>query len=278
MTKPNSSADQKSRTAAAFNQIAEDYDNMNYLRDGAAWLVEQAALPAGARVLDVATGTGWAAIAAARTVGPAGAVVGVDLARDMLDQAQRKIDKLGITNIELREADAERLDFADNTFDAVLCACGLFFVPDMPAALREWRRTVKPGGQVAFTSFGANLKQPLVDLFNRRLSSYGIDVPPFPAMRLADPDTCRSLLLEAGLVQIEVRSEQRGYYLASANLDQYWQTEIWSSVNRSRLLSLAPPRLEQFKAEHISALEALATPNGIWIDIPFNFARGWKQR
>ena len=257
-----------------FNQVAADYDNQRFLRDGAAWFVEQVALPEGARVLDVATGTGWAAIAAAKIVGSTGSVVGVDLARDMLDQAQRKIDALGISNIELTEADAERLDFADNTFDAVICACGLFFVPDMPAAVREWHRIVKPGGQVAFSCFGANHKQPLRDIFDRRKTSYGITASPSAATRLADPAVCRSLLRDAGLVQIEVRGEQRGYYLPSAEL--YWQTEIWSSAGRGGLMGLAPARLEQFKAEHIAALEALATPQGIWIDIPFNFARGWK--
>jgi ubiquinone/menaquinone biosynthesis C-methylase UbiE len=275
MTMPTSSADQKSRTASAFNLIAEEYDNQEFLRDGAVWLVEQAALPPGARVLDVATGTGWAAIAAAKMVGPAGSVVGVDLARNMLDRAQHKIDLLGISNIELREGDAERLDFADDSFDAVICASGLFFLTDMLAALREWRRFVKPGGQVVFTSFGSTHKQPLTDLCFQRLRNYGIVIPAPSRQRLEDPDVSHSLLPNAGLAQIEVRSEQRGYYLPSPEI--FWQTQVWSFAFRPRLMSMAPPQLEQFKAEHLAEVAALATPQGIWLDVPFNFARGWKQ-
>ena len=216
-----------------------------------------------------------AAIAAAKMVGSTGSVVGVDLARDMLDQAQRKVDKLGIRNIELRPGDAERLDFGDNNFDAVICASGLFFVPDMLAAVREWRRIVKPGGQVAFTSYGTTRKQPLVALYKARLSKFGVAMQPSSVVRLSDPDTCCSLLHEAGLAQVEVRSEQRGYYLQSADL--YWQTEVWSSSLRQGLMSMAPAQLEQFKAEHLTEVAALATPQGIWLDAPFNFARGWKQ-
>jgi ubiquinone/menaquinone biosynthesis C-methylase UbiE len=271
---PNSAGDSKSPIAAAFNQIASDYDNLANLRDGALWLVAQVALPSGARVLDVATGTGWAAIAAAAAVGPAGSVVGVDFAADMLDEARRKIDGLGLANIEFRLGDAQQLDFPDDSFDAVICAAGLFFVPDMARAVREWARVVKPGGQVAFTSFGEGMAQPLRSLLDARLRSYGIATQPANFMRLTDP-VPRALLGDAGLIDIEVRSEQRGYYLQSA--DSYWQSQVWSSVRRATLMRMTQQQLEQFKAEHLAEAAALATPQGIWFDFPLVFACGWKR-
>jgi ubiquinone/menaquinone biosynthesis C-methylase UbiE len=75
----------------------------------------------------------------------------------------------GLTHIEFREGDAERLDLGDQRFDVVLCASALFFVPDMLAALREWHRVLKPGGQVGFSGFGPTFRQPLADLWTARL-------------------------------------------------------------------------------------------------------------
>jgi ubiquinone/menaquinone biosynthesis C-methylase UbiE len=97
-------------------------------------------------VLDVATGTGAAALVAARKVGPTGRVTGVDIAGEMLEQARRKSDLCCLSNIEWREMDAERLGFPDDTFDTVLSSFGIFFVPEMQGALREWLRVIRPGG------------------------------------------------------------------------------------------------------------------------------------
>jgi ubiquinone/menaquinone biosynthesis C-methylase UbiE len=225
--------------------------------------------------LDVATGTGWAALAAAQHVGPTGRVLGVDLAPELLERARQKVAAAGLTQVEFRVGDAERLDLADQRFDVVLCASALFFVPDMLAALREWHRVLKPGGQVGFSGFGPTYLQPLGDLWNARLRQYGVSVPTSSAdLRLAEPETCRRLLHEAGFGQSEVQSEQLGYYFRT--VEEYWE-ERSSGRAGLAILQLAPDQREQFKAEHLAEVGARATDQGIWRDVAVNFARGWKR-
>jgi arsenite methyltransferase len=275
MTETSVPDDQKRRVVADFNAMAETYDALRFVQVCARRLVELTALPRGAQVFDIATGTGWAAIAAAQHVGPTGRVLGVDLAPELLECARQKVAVAGLHHVEFREGDAERLDLGDQRFDVVLCASALFFVPDMLAALREWHRVLKPGGQVGFSGFGPTYLQPLGDLWNARLRQYGVSLPTAsPTQRLAEPETCRRLLHEAGFVQTEVQSEQLGYSFRT--VEEYWE-EMWSSRSRMAVLQLAPAQRQQFQAEHLAEVRALATDQGIWRDLPINFARGWKR-
>jgi ubiquinone/menaquinone biosynthesis C-methylase UbiE len=275
MTETSVPDDQKRRVVADFNAIAETYDTQLFLQVCARRLVELAAIPPGAQVLDIATGTGWVALAAAEHVGPIGRVLGVDLSPEMLAHARQKGAAAGFTHVEFREGDAQRLDLGDQAFDVVLCASALFFVPDMHAALREWHRVLKPGGHVGFSGFGPTLLQPLRDLWEARLRHYGVSLPTAsPNQRLAEPETCRRLLHEAGFVQHEVQSEQLGYYFRT--VEEYWE-ESWASQRRMAVLQLAPAQREQFKAEHLAEVGALATAQGIWRDVAVHFARGWKR-
>src|SRR5215468_10638483 len=110
MTETTAHDDPKHRVAADFNALAGSYDTLRFVQVSARRLVELAALPRGAQVLDVATGTGWAALAAAQHVGPTGKVLGVDLAPDLLECARQKATVAGFTHVEFQEGDAERLD------------------------------------------------------------------------------------------------------------------------------------------------------------------------
>jgi ubiquinone/menaquinone biosynthesis C-methylase UbiE len=270
-TAPN---DQKRRVMATFNTIAAAYDTPHLVQRCAHRLVERAPLSLGARVLDVATGTGGVALAAAQRVGPTGRVVGIDLAADMLAYARQKLMTTGLTTVEFREGDAEHLDFPDQCFDVVLCAASLFFVPDMLAALREWGRVLVPGGYVGFCGFGPTFLQPLRDLWTARLQQYGVTTAAFPWQRLADLTTCQHLLHEAGFGQIAVQHEQLGYYLQ--RVEEWWE-ESWASPRRLAVLQLTPVQQVQFKAEHLAEVAALATAQGLWIDVAANFACGWKR-
>jgi ubiquinone/menaquinone biosynthesis C-methylase UbiE len=253
--------------------MAETYDTLRFVQVCARRLVELVALPPGAQVLDVATGTGWAAIAAAQCVGPTGRVLGVDRAPDMLACARQKAAAAGLTNVEFREGDAERLDVENQRFDVVLCASALFFVPDMLAALREWHRVLTPGGQVGFSGWGPHPRQSVWNLLTTRLQQYGVARSGL-GQRLEEPEMCRRLLHEAGFGQIEVQREQLGYYFGT--VEECWE-EVWAHSTRMSLLQLTPAQRAQFKAEHLAAVGALATDQGIWRDVATNFARGWKR-
>ena len=75
-------------------------------------------------------------------------------------------------------------------------------------------------------------------------------------------------------MQHEVQSEQLGYYFRT--VEEYWE-ESWAGPRRMTVMQLAPAQREQFKAEHLAEVGALATTQGIWRDVAVNFARGWKR-
>lgn len=269
----NNTGSQKQRLAVVFNALAPTYDQLRFLQVSAKRLIEVAGIREGARLLDVATGTGVIALAAASLVGPGGKVVGIDLSPEMLARAKEKLAQAGNANVEFMEGDTERLEFPDSSFDIVVCSSSLFFVPDMAAAVREWRRVLVPGGRVAFSGYRTTMLQPLRDLWAARLAKYGAAQGVLPIHRLGDKAACESLLRNAGFSAIEVQSEQLGYYLPSA--EDRW-ADIVAGLEGKPLLKLTPDQQEQIRIEHIAELDVLASPAGIWVDVPTLFATARK--
>jgi ubiquinone/menaquinone biosynthesis C-methylase UbiE len=110
-------------------------------------MLDLARLGRGHHVLDLATGRGEPAIAAAQRVAPEGRVLGVDVDASMLAMARARADREGVTNLELRAMSAESLDGVPSAaFDAVLVRWGLMYLRDPVAALAESRRALRPGG------------------------------------------------------------------------------------------------------------------------------------
>lgn len=113
-------------------------------------LVGLAGVRPGERVLDLACGTGVVARVAAERVGASGRVTGLDLNAGMIAVA-RSLPAPAGASIEWIARSAQDTGLPDATFDAVLCQQGLQFFPDKPAALREVRRVLAPGGRIAMS-------------------------------------------------------------------------------------------------------------------------------
>lgn len=138
-----------------FDAIASLYDRMNRLLSlglDQRWrraAVRALELERGARVLDVATGTGDLAILLAQGA-PGVRVTGIDPSRRMLEIGQEKVRARGMAErIELTTGDGERLPFEDASFDRAAVAFGIRNIPDRVQALREMARVVRPGGRIA---------------------------------------------------------------------------------------------------------------------------------
>ena len=93
-------------------------------------------------------------------MGPAGAVLGIDVAAPLLELARDRAAREGLANIEFRQGDAIATGLPDAGFDAVVCAFGVFFAPDMAAFVAEMWRLVRPGGVLAVTTWGPGLFEP----------------------------------------------------------------------------------------------------------------------
>jgi len=168
-------------------------------------LIEAAALREGERVLDVACGTGVIARLAAERVGERGLVAGLDVNPGMLAIARASTPE--DTSIEWHEASAERMPLPDEAFDVVLCQMGLQFVPDKPAALREMRRVLAPGGRLLLTLPGP-IPAPMAAMEQALARSVSPESGSFVQIvfSLHDADEVRELASAAGLRDVEVRS------------------------------------------------------------------------
>lgn len=137
-----------------FDKISERYDLTNDLLTlgiDRLWriaTVRAVAPKAGQRILDIAAGTGTSSASFAKS---GAEVVAADFSEGMLEVGRRR--QAHIPNIEFVWADATDLPFADNSFDAATISWGLRNVQDVPSALAEMRRVVKPGGRVVVCEF-----------------------------------------------------------------------------------------------------------------------------
>ncbi len=107
-----------------------------------------ASIRPGERVLDLGSGAGLDCFIAARQVGPEGWVVGVDFTQAMLVRARSNATALGLTNVEFREGDIEKLPLDDASVDVVISNCVVNLAPDKPAVFREAYRALAPGGRL----------------------------------------------------------------------------------------------------------------------------------
>jgi len=128
-------------------------------------LLDLAALEPGGEVLDVACGTGLVALKAAALIVPGGRIVGTDISEQMILAARDIAAGRGIANAQLERMEAEQSTFGDNSFDVVLCALGLMYVPDPEKAIRDFHRVLRPGGRAVCAVWGQRGKCGWAEIF-----------------------------------------------------------------------------------------------------------------
>jgi ubiquinone/menaquinone biosynthesis C-methylase UbiE len=182
-------------------------------------LVERARLEPGARVLDVACGTGAVARLAATRVGERGRVAALDVNRRML-AVGRSLPPPEGAPIEWYEGSADALPFGEGEFDVLLCQLGLQFFPNRPAALREMQRVLTSAGCIAasvYTSIDRNpAADALADAVDRRLGD-GVSYAKRSEHSLADPVELRGLFDSAGFADVQLEAVTQTIRFASVD-------------------------------------------------------------
>ncbi|MGZ8374254.1 MAG: class I SAM-dependent methyltransferase [Nitrospira sp.] len=169
-------------------------------------LVADARLRSGMRVLDLGSGTGYPALLAAQTVGSSGNVTGIDLAEQMLEAARRKAASLKLSNITFKTGDVTTLPFEAASFDAITTRFCLMFLPEIPKAVAEIARILKPDTWVAAAVWSAPERNPYLKIPIDVIKQFVELPPPDPRapgiFRLAKPGELASMLEQAGLTNI----------------------------------------------------------------------------
>jgi ubiquinone/menaquinone biosynthesis C-methylase UbiE len=240
----------KIRAAATYNAAADNYDAGFWDRFGRA-TVARLNLRRGARVLDVACGSGAAALPAAEAAGSDGQVVAVDLAENMLQLGRAKASARGLNNIEFRLGDMTALGYPDGHFDAVICVFGVFFVPDMKALVAELWRMVKPFGKLAITTWGARIFEPMYSRWNEAVRAERPDLYAAfnPWDRITEPWAVAQLLNEAGVSATEVVAQSGGQRFS---IPEDWWTIVLGSGLRWTVEQLGPEAAERVKRHNLA--------------------------
>jgi SAM-dependent methyltransferase len=168
---------------------------------------------AGMQVLDIACGSGEPSISIAALVRGTehqrpGRVVGVDLATAPLEVARERAAKRGLENVEYLQADVHALPFAGESFDRVTSRLGVMFFSDLPKALSEMHRVLKPGGRVSLLAWGA-MEQPYfaATIGTILRMKEGLEVPAsgLAMFKFGNPGTLSGALGAAGFAPVEER-------------------------------------------------------------------------
>lgn len=169
-------------------------------------LVADARLRSGLRVLDLGSGTGYPALLAAQTVGSDGTVIGIDLAEQMLNAAQRKASSLRLSNVTFRTGDVTTLPFAAASFDAITSRFCLMFLPEISKATAEIARVLKPGCWLAAAVWSAPEKNAYLTTSLTVIKQFLELPPPDPTapgiFRLAKPGDLAGMLEKAGFTDV----------------------------------------------------------------------------
>ncbi|EGW19808.1 Methyltransferase type 11 [Methylobacter tundripaludum SV96] len=243
------------KAAMAYNAAADHFDHpvSSFWHRFGLRTVERIGLRSGERVLDVCSGSGGSALPAAGIVGPDGHVIAADLAERLIDLARAKAEARSLENIEFRVGDMLALGYPDDSFDAVVCVFGIFFVPDMTEAVRELWRMVKPGGRLAITTWGPNLFEPANGAF---WDAIHIERPDLhrgfnPWDRISEPDGLRKMLAEANVCTVDILAEAGTHPLNSP--DDWWKIAMGSGY-RGTLEQLDTDTLDRVRQGNLARL------------------------
>ena len=191
--------EKQKRVAGVFSSVAGKYDLMNDLmslgvhRLWKRFVIDLAGVRAGERVLDVAGGTGDLTREFSKLAGPQGMVVLSDINAAMLGEGRKRLVDHGIVSVPLAQANAEKLPFAEGSFDCITIGFGLRNVTDKDAALRSMLRVLKPGGRLLILEFS----KPVNPAFSKLYDTYSFNVLPLLGKYVARDEAAYRYLAES---------------------------------------------------------------------------------
>ena len=260
-----------------WDRAADLYERLwaNQLAAAQDRLLALAALQPGERVLEIACGTGLVTWPAAEAVGPTGRVVATDIADRMVERTAAEAARRGLGHVSCRRMGAESIDEAVDTFNVVLCALGLMYVPNVAIALRESHRVLAPGGRLVAAVWGARRGCGWADIFSIVEARVKSDVCPM-FFSLGTADTLAHALGAAGFGNLLAERISTILVYASAE-------EAADAAFAGGPVAMAYSRFDQAtrdaaRAEYLESIDGYRDGAGYRVPGEFVVARGEKAR
>ena len=258
------------KTVVDFFDGRTRYDNESTVKR-ALPLLEMVTLKPGQQVLDVATGTGIIAIAAAQAVGSTGNVTGTDFSAGMLQQAHQKAQRIGLRNIEWLEADADYLDFESERFDTIFCSSALVYFRNIERTLKSWHRWLKPNGVALFSGWSAE-SYPAPWIIES-CARHGVELKNINAPT-GTAERCTALMRNAGFTEVVVEQRQLGTYRTIEQLSG-WDGS-WFHPYENPLSETSEEQRQRIMADYHESLTSKATEAGVWCESLAYYVSGKK--
>lgn len=230
-------SEKKQSVAATFDKSATTYDTIGprFFSYFGHRMIDIAGLDADVQVLDVACGRGATLIPASKILKSKGHVTGIDISSAMIEATGKDLIEQGITNASVHVMDAEHLAFSDNTFDCVLGGFCIFFFSDLPKALSEMRRVLKPHGKMVLSTWGkTNNRGWHIPLAKKHLPGYIDGSPPANLFshseQFEEPSEVQAQLRKAGFHDIITHIEEKDFFYADE--EEWWLAQYSYGIRR----------------------------------------------
>jgi len=258
-----------------WDRASRYYENswQRQLRPAHDLLLVFSACKEGEQVLDIAAGTGLVTFRLAEQVGKRGHVLGTDISEEMVKLGRQIAESRKIINVEFRRMGAEALEVDDSTFDLVVCALGMMYVPEIDTAFNEMYRVLKAGGRASAVVWGQRKNCGWAEIFpivDARVSS---DVCPL-FFQLGTGDLLKKSFDQSGFSDIEVKRIETT--LEYSSTEEACEAAFLGGPVALAYAKFNPVMKEEVKAEYIHSIEPFRTAVGYAIPGEFVVGVGYK--
>jgi SAM-dependent methyltransferase len=223
-------------------------------------LAERVEPQPGQTILEIAAGPGELGLQLAERL-DGGRVISTDFAPQMVEIARRRGAERGLTNVDYRLLDAERMDLADDSVDGVVCRWAYMLMADPAAALAETRRVLREGGRLAFAVWRGAERNPWQSVPGMTIVQRGHRPPPDPGapgiFAMGEPARIRELVTGAGFAEPEL--EEVAFEFRYADFDDLWGALLGLSP-AGQLLAALPD--DEREATRAAVMENMAPYRG----------------